>query len=107
MFSPSSAESSMKKLAMSTQPEAEEGSSDIEGKCSLAHLSQVSTRLMMLECVERIAREVDPYGTLNIAPSQLISLSGFGLNYDKETPLRAIDYGGPDQQLKCVRMAFK
>ena len=107
MLSSSSAESSMKKLAMARQPEVEENSSDIEGECSLARFSRLSTRLTVLEWVERIAQQVDPYGTLNVAPSQLISLSGFGLNYDKETPLRAIDFGGPDQQLKCVCMSFE
>lgn len=30
------------------------------------------------------------------------SASGFGLYYDQETPLRAIDYGGPDQGRRFV-----
>ena len=34
--------------------------------------------------------------------SQLGASKGFNLRYDQEGPVRAIDRGGPDQEMKCV-----
>lgn len=68
----------------------------------LARFFSSSTRLTLVELAERAVEALDPFRTLNINPSQIINVSGFSLHYDNETPLRQIDYGGPDQQLKCV-----
>jgi hypothetical protein len=35
-------------------------------------------------------------------PLKTAGPGGFRLNYDKETPLRQIDLGGPDQQQRCA-----
>ncbi|KZP27972.1 hypothetical protein FIBSPDRAFT_917816 [Athelia psychrophila] len=86
MASPSPAESSARKQAKAGQFESEERSSDAE---------------------ERAVEALDPFRTLNINPSQIINVSGFSLHYDNETPLRQIDYGGPDQQLKMAEFVSK
>jgi len=37
-------------------------------------------------------------------PLKTAGPGGFRLNYDKETPLRQIDLGGPDQQQRCANL---
>lgn len=54
------------------------------------------------ERADRAVEALDPFGTLNIAPSQIINNSRFSLYHEEDTPLRQIDYGGADQQLKCA-----
>ncbi|KAE9403438.1 hypothetical protein BT96DRAFT_1016994 [Gymnopus androsaceus JB14] len=68
---------------------------------------QKEMRLTQAEGDAQLIMGPTPASTPKVAGSQIAGGGGFGLNYDDETPVRAIDIGGPDQQLRMAEFVTR